>query len=138
MTQQPQLPTRGQLERQLSQRIQAFYRQQLGHQPSKVTCQIFDAKVALLLDDSITPSEQRLVENQQMSLAKQVRADLNEALAPRLRALIEEILGIPVVDLLCDAALETGRAGVIAVLARSPQVRPPRSISKTKPSSSET
>ena len=44
-----QLPTRGQLERTLSQRIQAFYRQQLGHQPSKVICQIFESKIAIIL-----------------------------------------------------------------------------------------
>ena len=42
-------PTRGQLERTLSQRIQALYRNQLEHQPSRVTCQLFDEKLAIIL-----------------------------------------------------------------------------------------
>ena len=45
--------TKGELERQLSQKIQAFYRRQLGHQPSKVTCQLFDSKLAVIIEDSI-------------------------------------------------------------------------------------
>ncbi|MEL7420881.1 MAG: Na-translocating system protein MpsC family protein, partial [Cyanobacteria bacterium J06555_3] len=50
------LLTCGQLERNLSQSIQAFYRQHLGHQPSKVTCQFFDSKLAIIIEDSITPT----------------------------------------------------------------------------------
>ena len=46
-------PTRGQLERTLSQRIESLYRSQLEHKPSKVVCQIFDEKIAIILEDSI-------------------------------------------------------------------------------------
>ena len=41
-------PTRGQLERTLSQRIQALYRAQLEHRPSQVFCQMFDEKIAII------------------------------------------------------------------------------------------
>lgn len=125
-------PTRGQLERTLSQRIQALYRQQLGHQPSKVTCQLFDEKLAIILEDSITQPEQLLANSGQEELAKQVRSDLSKAIEPQLKELIQEITGVPVVDLLIDGKIETGRTGTIAVLAEAPQVRDAAASSKSK------
>lgn len=116
-------PTRGQLERTLSQRIQALYRTQLGHQPRKVTCQIFDEKIAIVLEDAITQPEQILASSGQEKLAEKVRSELDEAIQPQLKALIEEIMGVTVLDLLSDAKLETGRTGIIAVLEAPPQVR---------------
>ncbi|MEC4893944.1 MAG: DUF2294 domain-containing protein [Oscillatoria sp. PMC 1051.18] len=126
--------TRGQLERKLSQQIQALYRERLGHQPSKVTCQLFDEKLAIVIEDSITTPETVLAENGKSELAKQVRSDLAEAIQPHLRQLIEEILSVPVLDLLSDAKIETGRTGMIAVLAKTPAVRNPESIPKVKKS----
>lgn len=117
--------TRGQLERTLSQQIQALYRTQLEHQPSKVICQIFDEKIAIILEDSITQPEQLLFNTGQEELAEQVRSELDEAIQPQLKALIEQVVGVPVIDLLSDAKLETGRTATIAILAATPQVRNP-------------
>lgn len=116
-------PTRGQIERTLSQRIQALYRAQLEHQPSRVVCQIFDEKIAIILEDSITQPEQLLVNNGQEELAEQVRLKLDNALEPQLKALIEEVVGVAVVDLLSNAKLETGRTATIVILSEMPQVR---------------
>ncbi|MGB7059992.1 MAG: Na-translocating system protein MpsC family protein, partial [Geitlerinemataceae cyanobacterium] len=44
--------TRGQVERTISQRIQALYRDRIGHQPSKVTCELFEDKLTIILEDS--------------------------------------------------------------------------------------
>ncbi|GAC1470369.1 MAG: hypothetical protein NVS2B14_16210 [Chamaesiphon sp.] len=118
-------PTRGQLERTLSQRIQALYRTQLGHQPSKVSCQIFDEKIAIIVEDSVTKPEQLLVQQGREELAEQVRADLDEVIQQQLKVLIEEIVGVSVIDLLSDAKLDTGRTGTIAVLAETPKIRNP-------------
>lgn len=117
------LPTRGQLERCLSQRIQALYRTSLGHQPSKVQCNIMDGKVFLVLEGSITKPEQVLLEQGQTELAEKVRDDLDKAIQDQLKEAIQEIVGVPVVDVLSDATLETGRMGTIAVLETSPQYR---------------
>lgn len=114
--------TRGQMERTLSQRVQALYRTQLGQQPSRVQCQIFDGKVVIVLEDSITKTEQVLVANGQKNLAEQVRDDLDKAFNPQLTQLIQEVIGIEVVDVLTDATLKTGRMGTIAVLADTPLV----------------
>ncbi len=125
-------PTRGQLERTLSQRIQAFYKERIGHQPSKVTCQLFDEKLAIILEDSITNAEELLLEEGQKDLAKKVRISLDDAIKPKLINLIEEILEVEVTDLLSDSTLETSRTGTIAVLANTPEVRNPESIPKLK------
>lgn len=116
-------PTRGQLERTLSQRIQSLYRHQLEHQPSRVTCQIFAEKIAIVLEDSITQPEKILVNSGEQKLAEQVRSELDEVLQPQLKALIEEVIGVTVVDLLSNAKLETGRSATVAILAEIPQIR---------------
>lgn len=116
-------PTRGQLERSLSQRIQALYRNQLGHRPAEVNCQIFDQKIVIVLENSITLPEQLLANNGQEELVEEIRSNLDAAIQPQLRELIEEIVGVPVEDLLSDAKLETGRSGMIAILADLPQTR---------------
>ena len=118
-------PTRGQIERALSQQIQAFYRNQLEHQPSRVVCQIFDEKIAIILEDSITQPEQILLNKGEEELAEKVRLELDEAIQPQLKALIEEVVGVPVIDILSNAKLETGRAATVAILANPPQVRNP-------------
>jgi uncharacterized protein YbcI len=116
-------PTRGQIERNISQRIQAIYREQLGHSPSKVSCQLFDEKVAIVIENSITQPEQLLAEEGQTELVEKIRTDLQEAIRPKIKSAIEEILEVAVIDLLSDAALESGRTGMIAVLASSPELR---------------
>lgn len=126
------IPTRGQLERNLSQSIQALYSSQLGHRPAKVTCQLFDTTLAIVMEDSITEPEQLLIQKGQEELAEQVRSGLDEAIEPKLKELIEEILEVKVLDLLCDATLETGRSGIITVLSQTPSVRNPDTIPKVK------
>ena len=132
MNQESSKPTRGQLERLLSQRLQALYREQLGHQPGKATCQLFDEKLAVIVEDSITPPEQLLANTGQTELAQQVRSDLDKAIQPQLKQLIEEILSVNVIDLLSDATLETCRTGIIAVLDVTPEVRNPDAVPKVK------
>ena len=125
------LRTVGQIEREVSQKVQALYRQQLGHQPSKVTCQLFNSKVAVILEGAITQPEQLLAEEGQTELVEQVRSDLDRAIQPHVKALLEEILEVSVLDLLSDATLETGRTGMIVVLSESPQVRNPEALPKS-------
>ncbi|MEO1590720.1 MAG: DUF2294 domain-containing protein [Cyanobacteria bacterium J06632_22] len=124
--------TVGQLERELSQRLQALYKDRLGQRPSKATCQLFDTKVAIVLEDSVTQPEQLLAEEGQQELAERVRDDLDQAMRPQIRQLIEAVLQVEVLDMLSDATLDTGRTGIIVVLSESPGVRNPEAIPKAK------
>jgi len=116
-------PTRGQLERRLSQGVQSLYREQLGHQPDKITTSIQGDRVTLILEDAVTQPEQLLANQGEKDLTEKVRSDLDAAIKPQLRERIQEILGVEVVDLLSDTTLETKREGIIAVLAETPQFR---------------
>lgn len=118
-------PTRGQVERTLAQRIQALYREQLGHQPTKVICQLSDQNVVIVMEGSITAPELLLAHTGRLELAEQVRSDLDDAIQPQLKALIEETLNVTVIEILSDATLETGRTGIIAVLTDTPSIRTP-------------
>lgn len=126
------LPTRGQLERSLSQQLQALYRERLGHRPREVMCQIFDEKVAIILENAITPPEQILATTGKEDLAEQVNAGLGDVIDPEIKKLIAEVLGVGVVDLLKDSTLATERTGIIAILAEVPQVRDRHNIPKTR------
>ncbi|MBD2103133.1 DUF2294 domain-containing protein [Leptolyngbya sp. FACHB-261] len=117
------LPTREQLESLLAQRVQIFYQKYLEHCPSNVFCNLFEDKVAIVLENSLTPSTQLLADAGQQELAKKVRNDVQKALEPQFKAVIEEVLGVPVIDLLSNATLETGRTATIVVLAQPPQVQ---------------
>ncbi|MBW4515704.1 MAG: DUF2294 domain-containing protein [Timaviella obliquedivisa GSE-PSE-MK23-08B] len=128
-------PTQGQTERTLSQRIQTFYRTHLGLQPSKVTCQLMDEKVTIVLENSVTRPEQILAEADEL-LAQQVRKDLDAAIRPQLQDLIQEVLNVEVLDILSDTTLETGRMGIIVILAKKPTVRESTTKAKAKSSSS--
>ncbi|PLZ98113.1 hypothetical protein CEN45_16525 [Fischerella thermalis CCMEE 5198] len=126
------IPTRGQVERTLAQRIQALYREQLGHQPSKVTSRLSETNVVIVIENSITPPEQLLAQTGRQELAEQVRSDLDEAIQPQLKELIEQILHVSVVEILSDATLETGRSGIIAILSDTPDLRDSVSNSKIR------
>ncbi len=132
MTSAQSQKTVGQLERELSQKLQALYKSLLGQRPSKATCQLFDSKLAIVLEDSITQPEQLLADEGQQDLAERVRDDLDQAIRPQIKQLVEEVLQVEVLDMLSDATLETGRTGIIVVLADSPTVRNPESIPKHK------
>jgi uncharacterized protein YbcI len=116
-------PTRGQLERTLSQRIQALYRTQLEHRPSQVFCQMFDEKIAIILEDVVTQPEQLLVESGKEELGEKVRQELDRALQPQLKDLIEEVVGVEVLDILSNTKIDTGRTATVAILASLPSLR---------------
>ena len=118
-----QMPTVGQLERELSQKFQAFYREHLGQRPSKVSTQIFGTKVAIVLEDTITKPEQLLMHDGKAQLAQKVREDLHQVLRPKMEVLLESILSVKVLDILSDSAFDSGRFGVIVILSEEPNVR---------------
>ncbi|HEY9694997.1 MAG TPA: DUF2294 domain-containing protein [Oculatellaceae cyanobacterium] len=117
------LPTkvREQLEEVLSQRIQTLYSQKLGHQPSHVSCELFNEQLAIVIDGCLTQPEKVLLNKGHSELAQQVRLDLNKVIQTQMQQIIEDVLNVPVIDLLSDATLETGRTGLIVILGSAPQ-----------------
>lgn len=110
-----------QLEQDLSQHIQSLYLNQLGHEPSSVSCQLIDKTLTITVEDPITQPEKLLIENGKHELAQEVRSTIYKALQPLLKALIEEAVGVDVVELLGSSEIQTGYVITIAVLVAPPQ-----------------
>jgi uncharacterized protein YbcI len=125
-------PSVGQLERELSHRIGFLYSSQLGQRLSKIICHFFDKKLAITLENSVTPAEQTLINGGYEILAEEVRLDLDKIMKPQLKNLIEEVVGNPVLDLMGSTNLATSRTGIIVILKQLPDVRNPESIPKVK------
>ena len=121
-----QFPTRGQLQRSLAQEVQKLYREHLGHTAGKVICQLFEQQLTLVIEDSITQPEQLIAEEGDLDLAEKVRSDLDSAIRPKLAVLINQVLGVNVVDILSDAAFQTGRTAIVIILDEQPIVREPK------------
>jgi uncharacterized protein YbcI len=115
-------PTLEQLQQELVQQVVELYRTHLGHELLQVCCNIVDKTVTILAEDSITRLEQFLGENQQVELALQVRSNLLKSLEPHLQLLIEQVIGVSVVDVICNSTLETGRTSIVALLATVPNI----------------
>lgn len=114
--------TRQQLELILSQRIQDLYRDRLGQEFAKVSCRLFENKLAIVLEDDVCRPVQILAANNQQDLAAQVRLKLEAAMKPELVQIIEELLKVTVIDWLMDTTLETARTGTIAILGSTPKL----------------
>lgn len=117
------LPTKGQLERQLTQQIQAIYYDRLGHRPTKVTCNLVQQQVTIVIENSVTSPEQFLLESGKKELAEQVRQDLGQALSEEIQAVVATALDVEIVDYIGNAKLDTGRMGIIVMLKESPETR---------------
>ena len=125
------LPTRGQLERNLSQTIQKLYRQKLEHSPGKVTCQLFGTQLAIVIEDALTAVERTLIDaKNETETVKQLNSTIADIIKLELKNLVETILSVQVDDILLDTALKTSRTGAIITLKGSPEVRNPESIPK--------
>lgn len=116
-------PTAGQLERDMSQKVRSMYRNQFGHQPSKVECHLLGNKLLISLEDVMTPIEKFLVEGESIHLVEQVRSCIDETIKPKIQELVEDILQVNVTNCLYDTAISTGCAGAILILANPPQTR---------------
>ena len=110
-------PTKGQLQRTLSQQLQKLYREELNLITGKTTCQLLDNKLTIVIEDSLTQPEQILLRKSSVDLVEKIRVELSSEIKPKIVGLIEEILHQEVVDILSDTTLETGRTGMVVVLS---------------------
>ncbi len=104
----------------LSQRIQQLYCRLVEHEPSEVTCKLFDNTLTIVLENTLSRPLQLLARNDDPTLAQQVKLNVEAVIKPQLKQIVEEVFGVAVVDLLMDTSLETGRTGTIAILASKP------------------
>lgn len=125
------LPTYGQLERDLSQRILKLYREEIKHFPGKITCTFFNNYLAIVVEDSLTTLEKTLIEENKVNeIVKKINSAVNDLIKSKLKIAIEEVLAVEVGDILLDSSLETQHTGAIVTLNQLPSVRERKSTVK--------
>lgn len=127
---QEAVKTAGQVERKITQALNALYRKELGHQPGKITCQLFEAKAVLVIEDALSRPEQLLLAKGDSEVALQAHEEVLEVLKTMARSCIAEATQMSVVDILVDSNVETSRMGLIVMLEGAPEVRNPSAIPK--------
>lgn len=121
-----------QLEQTLSEHIQVLYLTHIGHKPNRVSCQLIDKTLTNIIEDSISKPVRLLADSGKQELAEQVQFNINKAFEPQMQLLIEEVIGVRVLDLLSNSKLHTGCTTIIAVLAATPKLGNPSSLLKVK------
>ena len=116
------LLTRGEMERSLSQSVQAFYRHRLGCRIKKVSCHIIDNKLAIAIENSITPLEKLLLDNDS-GFVKDLRDRIDDIVKQELICTIETILGVKIAALSVGTTLDNDLTGVVAILEQKPEMR---------------
>lgn len=115
--------TRGQLERTLCQKIQALYRDLIGQYPSHAVSRLLDRKLIILLQDSSPPVEKFLFSTGHLELVERIQLEIETALRPRLKALVEDVLQVKVISLLLATDAGSGFSSVAVLLDRPPALR---------------
>ena len=117
------LPTRGQLERHISQTLQSLYRNQFGQLPSKITCHIFEDKVAIVAENVTTHIEKILSDHSKLDLALNIRAAIDATFIADVRQQTSDTLNVDVTEVIVDSVLHTGYLGIILFLSDLPKMR---------------
>lgn len=108
-----------QVQQLISESVQNWFKSQLNYQFKDITCQIFDNKVAIVLENSLPQSIHLLANQGKKQLVQQVISNIEATIKTKLIDLIQELLSIEVVDLLIHCNIETSRTGIIAILGKT-------------------
>jgi uncharacterized protein YbcI len=119
----PDLPTKGQIEAEISKAMIRFKREQLGRGPADIRTQILQDLVIVRMADMLTTAERTLVRAGGEDLLKQVRAKLLESEHETLDNILREATGCEVVSIYSDLNPETGERIIVFVLRGNPEAR---------------
>ena len=121
------LPTFGELERDLSQKIHKLYKEELEHSPDKIISKFFDNRLTIVIEDALTAVEKTLASEDNEQIVEKINSAISDIMKPKLKTLIETVVSVEVEDILFDSTIETKRTGAIVILSQVPQVRTPKS-----------
>lgn len=117
--------TRGQLEAEISDAIIRFEKEYMGRGPLETKTYIIDDMVIVRLKGVLTRAERQLAESGEASigreLIKRMRHALLEKGRPMLDAIVEDVVGVPVISLHTDLSTVTGERLIVFSLAKVPE-----------------
>ena len=107
----------GQLEAEISESMIKFELEYMGRGPKRTRTHILDDMIVIRLEGVLTPAELQLAKDDQgIRLLKEVRTNLIEQAGEILKALIQGIMGRPVLSIHSDISSKRGERIIIFVL----------------------
>ncbi len=104
------------IEALLSAKIEALHRTILRYEVGDITCHFLSSnELAVIIEDSMTPTEQVLWQHGYRHLARQVRESFVNLIQPQLKAIAEQATQSVILDYLCDVNMETGRSSIVII-----------------------
>lgn len=111
--------TKGELEDKISRAVTQWEREYLGRGSVQVKTDILRNMVIIFLKGILTPAEKKVAETQEGMLSiKKARTELVESGKEQLKALIGELLGIPIYSFHTDLSTRTGERVMVFMLER--------------------
>jgi uncharacterized protein YbcI len=107
--------TQKKLENLLSNQIKSLYQKELKHELKKINYELFNDKLIIIMEGTLTRPELVLNETNRKELAKKVRNLFDKILQPQIKNSVEQVLNVTVTDFLSDTNIETSRTGAIAI-----------------------
>ena len=104
------------IEYLLSEKIRCIYQEQLEHDLDSVSYKLFDRTLVVILEGAITSPEKLLKNNDNLYLAQQVRAAIDNIIHPQIKNTIEEVMDVQVTDFMSDTTIDNNITGAIAIL----------------------
>lgn len=97
-----------------------MYEKELKHELKEINYQLFNDKLIIIMEESVTQPELVLNESSKEDLAKKVRNFFDQILQPQIKSSIEEVLKVTIIDFLSDTTIETSRTAAIAIFQLQP------------------
>jgi len=107
--------TQKKLENLLSNQIKSLYQKELKHELKKINYELFNDKLIIIMEGTLTRPELVLNETNRKELVKKVRKFFDKILQAQIKNCVEEVLEVTVTDFLCKTNIETARTGAIAI-----------------------
>ena len=124
------LPTYKQLEKDLSLKIKALYNLEINFAPRKVACKLFSKYLAIVMDGALSPLEKSLLDRGKHETIARLREETFLVFRPKLSELIEEIVGVKIIEILSDTTFTSNKTGTLVVLSELPKVRSSKALPK--------
>ena len=118
------MKTPGEIETAVCEGISCFEKESGGRVPREIRAHLIGDLLVVRLFGVLTAAEHQLAKSPPQGrgrdLLKQVRSHLIETAKPLLQAMVQGIIGVPVVSLHHDISTVTGEAVILFTLAEAP------------------
>ena len=103
------------IEKLLFQKIRDIYINKLEHNLDSIYYKQFDRTLILILEGSVTSTEIILDNSECKPLARQLRTAIDKIVQPQIKTIIEQVMGVKIIDFFIDTTISNNLTGAIAI-----------------------